>query len=129
MAKEARVHELGITQGIVDRAREAAEQAGAARVTDLFLTITPAADFQPDSIEMYYEMLTDEDELLKGATLHFTTAPVAATCLACGQAFTADTAEPVCPTCASRQVSYDPHELMIQLTDVGIDDDSGGGSD
>ena len=118
------MHELGITQGIVDRAREAAEQAGAARVTDLFLTITPAADFQPESIEMYYEMLTDQDALLKGAALHFTTAPVAATCLACGQAFTAETAEPVCPTCASRQVSYDPHELMIQLTDVGIDDGS-----
>jgi Zn finger protein HypA/HybF involved in hydrogenase expression len=120
------VHELGITQGIVDRARAAAVQAAAVRVTDLFLTITPAADFQPESIEMYYEMLTDEDALLKGAALHFTTAPVAATCLACGQAFTADTSEPVCPTCASRQVSFDPHELMIQLTDVGIDDGSEG---
>ncbi len=120
------MHELGITQGIVDRAREAARQAGAARVTDLFLTITPAADFQPDSIEMYYEMLTDDDELLKGAALHFATAPVAATCLACGQAFTADTAEPTCPACGSRQASYDPHELMIQLTDVGIDDGAEG---
>ena len=122
------MHELGITQGIVERAREAAQQARAVRVTDLFLTMTAAADFQPESIQMYFEMLTDEDQLLKGAALHFTTAPVAATCLACGQAFTADTAEPVCPNCASRQVSYDPHELMIQLTDVGVDDGAEGDS-
>jgi len=123
------VHELGITQGIVDRAREAATQAGAAKVTDLFLTITPAADFQPESIEMYYEMLTDEDELLKGATLHFASAPVAATCLACGREFATETPQPVCPACGSAQVSFDPHEAMIQLTDIGVDEGpEGGGS-
>ncbi|HUK76328.1 MAG TPA: hydrogenase maturation nickel metallochaperone HypA [Thermoleophilia bacterium] len=121
------MHELGITQGIVDRAREAAAQAGAAKVTDLFLTITPAADFQPESIEMYYEMLTDEDEMLKGATLHFASAPVAAACLACGEEFPAEVPQPVCPACGSPQVSFDPHEAMIQLTDIGVDEGAEGG--
>jgi len=118
------VHELGITQGIVDRAREAAEQAGAVKVTDLFLTITPAADFQPESIEMYYEMLTDEDELLKGAVLHFTGASVDATCLSCGEEFPTEEPQPVCPACGSAQVRFDPREAMLRLTDIGIDDGS-----
>ena len=96
------MHELGITQGIVERARETARQAGAVKVTDLFLTITPAADFQPESIEMYFEMLTDEDGLLKGATLHFASASIAATCLACGEEFPTETSQPVCPACGSR---------------------------
>jgi len=121
------VHELGITQGIVERAREAATQAGAVKVTDLFLTITPAADFQPESIEMYYEMLTDEDELMKGAALHFATAPVPAACLACGREFPTEEAQPACPACGSSQVSFDPHEAMIQLTDIGVDEGVGGG--
>jgi len=121
------VHELGITQGIVERAREAATQAGAVKVTDLFLTITPAADFQPESIEMYYEMLTDEDELLKGAALHFATAPVPAACLACGREFPTEEAQPACPACGSSQVSFDPHEAMIQLTDIGVDEGAEGG--
>jgi Zn finger protein HypA/HybF involved in hydrogenase expression len=116
------VHELGITQGIVERAREAARQAGAVKVTDVFLTITPAADFQPESIEMYYEMLTDEDELLKGATLHFASAPIAAACLACGEEFPTEAPQPLCPVCGSQQVRFDPHEAMIQLTDIGVDD-------
>ena len=116
------MHELGITQGIVDRAREAAAGAGAVRVTDLYLTITPAADFTAESIEMYYQMLTDEDELLKGATLHFTPAPVAATCLTCGEEFPTEAPQPVCPVCGSQQVRHDPLAAMIQLTDVGIDE-------
>ena len=114
------MHELGITQGIVERAREAARQAGAVKVTDLFLTITPAADFQPESIEMYYEMLTDEDELLKGATLHFASAPIAATCLSCGEEFPTEAPQPLCPVCGSQQVRFDPREAMIQLTDLGV---------
>ncbi len=116
------MHELGITQGIVERAREAARQAGAVKVTDLFLTITPAADFQPESIEMYYVMLTDDDELLKGATLHFASASIAATCLSCGEEFPTEASQPVCPACGSPQVRFDPREAMIQLTDVGVDD-------
>ncbi len=68
------MHELGITEGIIGRAREAARDAGGMRVTDVYLTITPAADFAPDSIEMYFEMLTDGDDYFRGARLHWETA-------------------------------------------------------
>lgn len=116
------MHELGITQGIIDRAREAAEANGARRVTDVFLVMTPAADFTQDSIEMYFEMLTDEDALFKGATLHVDHQPAAAECLKCGDEFSADAPQPVCPQCGSRVVRFDPDAPMVQLTDVGIDD-------
>jgi len=111
------VHELGITQGIIDRAPETGEASGARRVTDLFLTMTPAADFSQDSIEMYFEMLAGEDEFFSGAELHFDHRAVAATCLSCSDEFTTDAPQPVCPQCGS---------LMVRLTDVGIDDGSEG---
>ncbi len=116
------MHELGITQGIVDRARAAALDAGADKVTDLYLTITAAADFTTESIEMYFEMLTDEDDLLRGATLHFALQPVAAACLSCGAEFPTEVRQPICPTCGSQLVRHDPNAVMILLTDVGIDD-------
>ncbi len=116
------MHELGITQGVIDRAREAAQRNGARKVTDVFLVMTPAADFTQDSIEMYFEMLTDEDELFKGAALHFEQRPVAATCLSCSDEFSTDAPQPVCPQCGSRQVRFDPEAPMVQLTDIGIDD-------
>ena len=102
------MHELGITQGIIDRAREAGEANGARRVTDLFLTMTPAADFSQDSIEMYFEMLAGEDELFKGATLHFASRPIAATCLGCSEEFTTEAPRPICPVCGSNEVRLDP---------------------
>jgi hydrogenase nickel incorporation protein HypA/HybF len=117
------VHELGITQGIIDRAREAAQANGALRVTDLYLTMTPAADFSQDSIEMYFEMLAGEDEFFRGATLHFDHKPVAATCLSCSDEFSTDAPQPACPQCGSLLVKLDPDAPMVQLTDIGIDDD------
>lgn len=114
------MHELGITQGIIDRAREAALANGARRVSDLYIVMTPAADFTRDSIEMYFEMLAGEDELFRGARLHFTLQPVAATCLDCSDEFPTEAPHPVCPQCGSPRVRLDPGALMVQLTDVGI---------
>jgi Zn finger protein HypA/HybF involved in hydrogenase expression len=116
------VHELGITQGIIDRAREVGESNGARKVTDLYLVMTPAADFSQDSIEMYFEMLAGEDAFFEGAALHFDHRAVAATCLSCSDEFTTDAPRPVCPQCGSLMVRLDPEAPMVQLTDVGIDD-------
>jgi len=120
------VHELGITQGIIDRAREAAGAHGARKVAGLYLVMTPAADFTQDSIEMYFEMLTSEDELFKGAALHFEHKPVAATCLSCSDEFSTDAPRPICPQCGSPVVRLDPDAPMVQLTDIDIDDGSNG---
>ena len=125
------MHELGITQGIIDRARDAALANGARRVTELYLTMTPAADFTQESIEMYFEMLAGEDELFRGATLHFEHRPVAAVCLKCSDEFSTDAPQPACPACGSIMVRLDPAAPMVQLTDVGISDDAeeeGGGA-
>jgi Zn finger protein HypA/HybF involved in hydrogenase expression len=119
------VHELGITQGIIDRAREAALANGGRRVTDLFLAMTPAADFSQESIEMYFEMLAGEDDFFRGAVLHFDHQPVAATCLSCSDEFSTDAPQPVCPQCGSLLVQLDPDAPMVVLTDVGIDDEAG----
>jgi Zn finger protein HypA/HybF involved in hydrogenase expression len=98
------VHELGITDGIIARAREAAQGAGGVKVTDLYLAVTPAADFTRDSIEMYFDMLTQDDEYFR---------------LQCGAAFETHDARPVCPVCGGQQVRFDAHAPMLQL--VGVD--------
>ena len=118
------MHELGITQGIIDRAREAAVANDARKVAGLYIVMTPAADFTQDSIEMYFEMLTSEDDFFKGARLYFEHRPVAATCLSCSDEFSTDAPQPICPQCGSLMVQLDPEAPMVQLTDVDIDDGS-----
>ena len=117
------MHELGITEGIVDRAREAAQAAGGVRVTDVYLTITPAADFTIYSIEMYFEMLTGEDDFFRGARLHWETQTAAASCLQCGATFQASERRPDCPQCHGRQVRFDARAPMLQLVGVDVEEE------
>jgi hydrogenase nickel incorporation protein HypA/HybF len=117
---EATVHELGITQGIVDRARQAALDGGGVRIAGVYITMTPAADFTQDSIEMYFEMLTADDDFFRGAQLSFNRGSAAATCLACGCEFETAEGRPACPRCSSNQVRWDPRAAMVQLTGVDI---------
>lgn len=116
------MHELGITQGILDRAREAAVENGAKRVTEVHVVMTPAADFTEDSIRMYYTMLTEDDDLFRGAVLQVEHQPVAAVCLDCSDEFSVDAPQPACGQCGSWNVRLDPEAPMIQLTDVVIDE-------
>ena len=117
------MHELGITQGIVDRARDAAVDNGAKSVTEVHVVMTPAADFTEDSIRMYFSMLTEEDDLFHGAVLHLKHRPVSGVCLDCSDEFTVDAPQPVCSQCGSWNVRLDPEAPMIQLTDVVIDEE------
>lgn len=121
------MHELGITQGIIDRARAAAQEGGGVRVERLHLSITPAADFSQESIEMYFEMLTADDPFFSGAELAFEWSPVAATCLACGKVFETETRGAACPACGCDQVSYDPSAPMIQLVGIDVAEESDSG--
>jgi len=116
------VHELGITQGIVDRARDAAVENHAKRVTDVYVVMTPAADFTEDSIEMYFTMLTQDDDLFLGAALHVEHRPVSAMCVDCSDEFSVDAPQPVCPQCGSYNVRLDPEAPMVLLTDVAIEE-------
>ena len=119
------MHELGITQGIVDRARDAAVEGGAKQVTDVSIVMTPVADFTEDSIAMYFAMLTQDDDLLRGAVLHVERRPVSALCLECSHEFSVDAPEPVCARCGSQQVRLDPEAPMVLLTEVVVDDEQG----
>jgi hydrogenase nickel incorporation protein HypA/HybF len=116
------VHELGITQGIIDRARDAAVENGAKGVTAVYVVMTPAADFTEDSIDMYFTMLTQDDDLFRGAALHVEHRPVSAMCVDCSDEFSVEAPQPVCPQCGSYNVRLDPEAPMVQLTDVAIDD-------
>jgi len=117
------MHELGITQGIVDRAREAAQRDGARVVTEVHIVMTPAADFTEESVRMYFEMLTQDDDLFRGATLHVEHAAAGATCAECGAQFEAQAPEPACAGCGSQNVRFDPEAPMIQLTEVVVDEE------
>jgi hypothetical protein len=116
------VHELGITQGIIDRAREAAQANGALRVTDLYLTMTPAADFSQDSIEMYFEMLAGENEFLRGRHLALRSPAGGGYLPELQRRVQHGRAAAGVPAVRVAAGAARPDAPMVQLIDVGIDD-------
>jgi Zn finger protein HypA/HybF involved in hydrogenase expression len=116
------VHELEITQGIIERAREAAQKQRAGRVRRLHLVMTPEANFSAKSIETHFAMLTEGESLFAEASLEFAPAPAGALCLACGDEFVTEAPQPLCPQCGSPRVRFDPKVPAIQLTSIDADE-------
>jgi len=97
------MHELSITQGILDIALRHAEQANAHRITHLNLVIGELSSIVDDSIRFYWDIVSRET-MAEGATLHFERVPATLRCLGCGLTFPLDHRDYLCPHCGDRQV-------------------------
>ena len=95
------MHELAITQSILQVALAAAARADARAVTGIDLVIGDLSSVVDDSVQFYFDILS-QDTLAAGALLHFQRAPAIATCHDCGaQTPMRPPIDPVCPACQS----------------------------
>lgn len=97
------MHELAVTESILQIALKHARQAEAARVTDLHIVIGRLSSIIDDSIQFYWDIVS-ENTLCQGAKLHFQRVPAEMKCLSCGQDFTLEGELAPCPTCGSAQI-------------------------
>jgi hydrogenase nickel incorporation protein HypA/HybF len=97
------MHELAVTESILNIAVKYAEQAEAKRVKDLYIVVGRLSSIVDDSVQFYWEMIT-EGTLCAGSTLHFQRVPAKMVCLACGKEYTLDGELELCPACGSAQV-------------------------
>ncbi len=94
------MHELPITENILDIAVTYAEQAHAKRVTALHLVVGQLSSIVDDSIQFYWDIIS-KDTLCAGARLHFERIPATLVCLDCGHTYTLDRELMACPRCDS----------------------------
>jgi hydrogenase nickel incorporation protein HypA/HybF len=97
------MHELAVSESILNIAIKHAQNAQATRVTDLYLVIGQLSSIVDDSIQFYWDIISD-NTLCKGARLHFQRIPAQMTCLNCGGAYTLEGELTPCPHCSSMQV-------------------------
>ena len=97
------MHELAVTESILDIAQKHAIQAQAARVTDIYIVMGKLSSIVDDSIQFYWDMIS-LDTLCVGAKLHFNRIPAKLVCLSCGNNYTLDDGLTPCPQCSSTQV-------------------------
>jgi len=80
------MHELAITQSMVDIVLEQAEREGAERVEAISLTIGELSGFVEESVQFYFGFLA-KDTPAEGAKLNFNSVPARVRCCNCEQVF------------------------------------------
>ena len=98
------MHEYSITASIIDILEDIGKKNDIKRIRKVNFELDPISSIEPESIRFYYEFLTRDNEMLKGAELVFAEISIEMTCMSCGNIFTKKEFEPVCPKCGSNDV-------------------------
>ncbi len=111
------MHELAVTQSILEIALQHAAQAGAGRITDLHLVIGQLSSMVDDSVQFYWDLIS-QGTPAEGARLHFRRIPIEMQCRACAHRYTPD-GDFMCPACGSDQVQVVAgEEFYLEAIDV-----------
>lgn len=113
------MHELSVTQNIVNIAVEAAQGAGSSRITAIDLLVGELTGFVTDSIQFYFDLLS-KGTVAEGALLRVRREPASATCGGCGHVFHPEIPFlPACPACGSGAVRLaGGRELRVESIEV-----------
>lgn len=112
------MHELPVTESILEITLRHANSAGASKVTDLYLVIGQLSSIIDESIQFYWDMLA-ADSMAEGANLHFRRIPAEMTCLICDTKFQPDGQSFECPQCRSIQLKITAgEEFYLEAIDV-----------
>lgn len=98
------MHELSVTESILEIVLSNASQSNAARVTDVYLVIGRLSSIVDDSVQFYWDFVT-EDSICAGSKLHFERKPAILKCQDCGHEFRIETDLIPCPHCTSYRTS------------------------
>ncbi len=97
------MHELAVTESILQIASEHASKAGAKNVTDIYLVLGRLSSIVDDSVQFYWDAIS-EGTICQGAQLHFERVPAKLACLDCGTNFELPGELIPCPNCQGDHV-------------------------
>lgn len=112
------MHELAITQSMIELVHEHADRAGAARVRQINLVLGALSGCVNECVQLYFDMLA-KGSPLEGARLSFKCVPATGHCRDCGLTF--EIVEPswVCPDCGNGRVELaGGGELYVESIEV-----------
>ncbi|MCP4357034.1 MAG: hydrogenase maturation nickel metallochaperone HypA [Chloroflexi bacterium] len=111
------MHELAVTESILEIGLRYARQEGAARITDLYLVIGDLSSIVDDSVQFYWEMIS-QGTMAENSVLHFRRVTAAITCQNCNHTYSIETLS-LCPGCDSSQVRITAgEEFYLEAIDV-----------
>jgi len=112
------MHELSITQSMLNLVLEQAEKAGAKEVGKINLVIGEMTGVVSDCVQFYFDFLS-KGTLAEGAALAFKIIPTKARCRGCAQLFELKEFDWTCPYCQSNNMEIVAgKELFVESIEV-----------
>ena len=115
------MHEMGITQGILEASFDAATQAGASSITEIRISVGELTEIVEFALQFAFEALTP-GTMAEGATLTVVHVAARSRCNECGAEYDHDRFQMLCPQCGSFDVTLlQGRELQIDSIETGED--------
>ena len=112
------MHELAITQSILDIAQKAADEHGARQVKAVCIMLGQYSGVVPQCIQTYFDVIS-KDTIAEGAFLDIQRLPVIIRCHACGQESEIDRRHVACPLCGGTDLKLlQGREFYIESIEV-----------
>lgn len=112
------MHELSVTENILEIVRSHAERASAKKVTDIYLVIGQLSSILDDSVQFYWDLMT-KDTVAEGATLHFRRLPILIQCKECKNSYSPEVDNLACPFCLSEKITIiQGEEFYLEAIDI-----------
>jgi hydrogenase nickel incorporation protein HypA/HybF len=112
------MHELSVTENILEITLRHAARAGAHRVTALYLVIGQLATIVDDSVAFYWDIIS-QGTPAEGAVLHFRRLPIEMCCRDCDHRYQPVSEDLACPSCGGSNVQVVAgEEFYLEAIDV-----------
>ena len=112
------MHELAITQSMLDLVLEQAEKVGAKEVGKINLVIGEMTGVVEECVEFYFDFL-NKGTIAEGAALSFTKVPTMARCHGCNNPFELKEFDWTCPYCQGNNMEIIAgKELFVESIEV-----------
>ena len=112
------MHELAITQSILDIAQKAADEHGAKRVQSVRIMLGEYSGVVPQCIQYYFDVIS-KGTLAEGAVLDIRRLPVVIRCNSCGKESQIDRRHIRCPLCGGTDLKLiQGREFYIESMEV-----------
>ncbi len=112
------MHELTITQNVLDLVLKQAKESGAEKIEKINLVIGELTGVVDISVQFYFEFLS-KDTPAQGALLCFKMIPLRVKCRGCGNPFESEGGYFECPQCHGSSVEIIAgNELFVESIEV-----------
>jgi hydrogenase nickel incorporation protein HypA/HybF len=112
------MHELSVTENILEISLRHAKSANANHIDVLFLKIGEYSSIVDESVQFYWDIIT-KGTIAEGSKLQFTRIPAEFLCLDCNQEYLPRDGQYICPNCNSKNIKLiKGNEFYLESIDV-----------